>query len=622
VSSAFLDLLTEKVALGDGAMGTLLYERGVPAGVCYEELNLTDADLITGIHREYRGVGADVLETNTYQANPTHLAPRGLAGKVRDINYAGAKLALRAAGSKCLVAGAVGPTTAADPSAGDPLSPDEIAAAFSEQITVLAEAGVHAILLETFPDLDEILLAIDAARRVCDLPIIAQLIYSAPGRTAYGQPAAECAEACIERGAAVVGANCGRGVIRTLDAVRALAALDDVLISAFPNAGMPEIQDGRTYYAANEQYVAERVAEMADLGACLVGGCCGTGPAYISAIREALDARPAPGAPRVAVAPERVTVPEAPPEIGKGGLLDGLAPDRFPVIVEIDPPRQLRIEHVLHGARAVREAGADAVAIGDNPLAALRVGNIATGALVRQRTGIQVIAHVTCRDRNVIGLQAGLMGAHLLGLEAVLAVTGDPAALSDQPRASGVFDLNSYRLVDLISRLNSGHNLAGAPLEARTNFSIGVAVNFNAGRPDAELRRLARKRDAGAHFAMSQPVFAPEHAQRMIHEARSVGLPVFVGVFPLVSSRNAEFLHNEVPGIRVPDDARRRLAALETPDEQAAEGQTIARELIEAIVPSVDGIYLISPLNRWPRVVELVQFVRELAQKESDARGS
>ncbi|MFQ5810178.1 MAG: homocysteine S-methyltransferase family protein, partial [Armatimonadota bacterium] len=298
MSSAFLDLLTEKVALGDGAMGTLLYERGVPAGACYEELNVTDADLIAGIHRDYRDAGADVLETNTYQANLTHLAPRGLAEKVRDINYAGAKLALQAAGSRCFVAGAVGPTTAADPSASDtPLSPDEIAAAFSEQITVLAEAGVHAILLETFPDLDEILLAIDAARRVCDLPIIAQLIYPAPGRTAYGQPAAECAQACLERGAAVVGANCGRGVMRTLDAVRALAALEDAPISAFPNAGMPEIQDGRTYYAANEQYVAERVIEMADLGARLVGGCCGTGPAYIRAIREALGARPAPGAP-------------------------------------------------------------------------------------------------------------------------------------------------------------------------------------------------------------------------------------------------------------------------------------------------------------------------------------
>ena len=618
MASAFLDLLSEKVALGDGAMGTLLYERGVPAGVCYEELNLTDADLIAGIHREYRDAGADVIETNTYQANATHLAARGLADKVRDINYAAAKLALQAAGSRCFVAGAVGPTTAADPSASDThLSSDEIDAALSEQIAVLAEGGVHAILLETFTDLDEILLAIDAARRVCDLPIIAQLVYPAQGRTAYGRPAAECAQACLDHGAAIVGANCGRGVLPTLDAVQAITGLGELLVSAYPNAGMPEIQDGRTYYAAGEQYVADRVVEMVDLGARLVGGCCGTTPAYVRAIREALDAHAAPAPARVEVAPEARPVPEAPPEIGKGGFLDGLAADRFPIVVEIDPPRQLNIEHILEGARAVREAGADAVAAGDNPLAALRVGNIATGTLVRQRTGIQVIAHVTCRDRNVLGLQAELMGAHLLGLEAILAVTGDPASLSDQPRASGVFDLNSYRLVDLIARLNGGQNLAGSHLEARTNFSIGVAVNFNARRTDAELRRLAKKRDAGAHFAMSQPVFDPEHALRMIEESRSVGLPVFVGVFPLVSSRNAEFLHHEVPGISVPDQARARLAAIEAPEAQAAEGQSIARELIEAIVPSADGLYLISPLNRWHRTVELVRFGRELAKRQT-----
>lgn len=615
MSSAFLDLLSEKVALGDGAMGTLLYERGVPAGVCYEELNVSDPELIAGIHREYTEAGADVIETNTYRANATHLAARGLAEKMRDINYAGAKLALQVAGSRCFVAGSVGPTVAADPSAGDTLiSPDEIVAALSEQITALAEAGVHAILLETFTDLDEILLAIDAARRVCDLPVIAQLVYPVPASTAYGQPAAECAQACLERGAAVVGANCGRGVARTLDAVRALTAVGDLLVSAYPNAGMPELQDGRTYYAANEEYVAQRVVEMAGLGARLVGGCCGTTPSYIRAMREALDARAAPVAPRIAVAPSVAPAVEPPPKMGKGGFLDGLAPDRFPIVVEIDPPRQLSIEHMLEGGRAMREVGVDAIAAGDNPLAALRVGNIAAGALVRQRAGIQVIAHVTCRDRNVLGLQAELMGAHLLGLEAVLAVTGDPATLSDQPRASGVFDVNSYRLVELIASLNSGRNLAGSPLGARTNLSIGVAVNFNARRPDVELRRLARKRDAGAHFAMSQPVFAPDHAQRMIDEARPIGLPVFVGVFPLVSSRNAEFLHHEVPGIVIPDATRARLAACDTPEEQAAEGQIIARELIEAILPSADGLYLISPLNQWTRVVDLVRFAREWAE--------
>ncbi len=609
----FLDAIHEEIILGDGALGTYLYEKGVGLGTNTEFLNIIDPDLIFSVHEEYVRAGSRLIETNTFGANRLKLGNVGQASKVRQINLEGVALAAKAAGGEIYVAGSVGPSGVDMPMEADLNSTGEIREIFKEQISALLEGGVDLLILETFSSLDELLEALSVTRSLDrTIPVVAQMSYPSGGRTALGISAVDCARAALENGADIIGTNCGRGVKAMLPAIELLSAFrDQAPICAFPNAGIPEVIDHRTVYTTPTTYMASKVGEMVKQGVRLVGGCCGTTPAHIYEFRQHLHIR-RPAA-LYNIRTETGEPDQRRPHVstsGMGGLLESFDEDRLPVLVELDPPKHLDITNVLAGAAALKEAGADAITLAENPLAALRADNLSIAHLIRQGIGIQTILHLTCRDRNVLGLQAQIMGAHLLGIEGILAVTGDPATSSDQPGVSGVFDVNSYGLVKMISRFNQGFNMAGMSMRARTNFSVGVAFSFRPKNPDLQLRRLERKASLGAHFVMTQPIFDSGTVEDMVRLTENTGLMVFPGIFPLISARNAEFLHHEVPGISIPEGVRKTLWKYAEVEDQRKAALVLTLRLLEEIAQFVDGLYLISPLNKWDVPVKLLEAIR------------
>jgi len=410
-----------------------------------------------------------------------------------------------------------------------------------------------------------------------------------------------------ETGASVVGTNCGRGIDAMVLAIEKMSPLagEGVPLSAFPNAGMPELVGHRMIYPAQPGYMAARAREMIRNGVHLIGGCCGTTPAHIQEFRSALKIKP------VRVRGGRVDAGAQPEEhvAGEsrlGGFLSGLVPGRLPIIAELDPPTHLDVEPVLRGAEKLTEAGVDAISLGENPLAILRAGNLGVASLIRNRTGVQTIIHQTGRDLNALGLQSRMMEAHLLGIEAVLAVSGDSAAGTDQPGVSGVFDLRSHGLIAMLDGLNRGVNLAGRSIKEPTNFSIGAAFSFRPSNPELQISRLEKKAAYGARFVMTQPLFSRDVVEQMMERVKNLDILMFPGIFPLISSRNAEFLHNEVPGISVPEDLRKKLAGFAQVADQRKAALEYTARLIEEIAPFVDGLYLISPLNKWEIVVDFV----------------
>ncbi|RPI49209.1 MAG: bifunctional homocysteine S-methyltransferase/methylenetetrahydrofolate reductase, partial [Deltaproteobacteria bacterium] len=435
----FVEHLNEKVMLGDGALGTYLFEKGVDLEENTDLLNISDPDLVYSIHEEYIRAGSELIETNTFGANRFKMLKVGREQRVREINLKGAELACRAAGNEIFVAGSVGPTGVNFPLENGKIESGTVQNAFVEQMTALLEGGVDLFILETFTHLDELLLAIETAKRIApDIPIVAQMVYPFHGRTAIGLDALDCGRASVAAGAAVVGTNCGRGVKAMLSAVERLSYLkDEVFLSAFPNAGFPEIVEHRMVYSTPPAYMAEKVAEMVKSGVRLIGGCCGTTPAHIHEFRKYLHIKRHKAIQFVTSVEKSSDLPEGRKDsIGRGGMIESLRSDRIPVLVEVDPPKHLDIEGVLTGARALADAGADAITLAEHPLAVLRSDNLSLAHRIREETGIQTVLHLTCRDRNILGLQAQIMGAHVLGLEAILAVTGDPATSTDQPGVS------------------------------------------------------------------------------------------------------------------------------------------------------------------------------------------
>jgi methionine synthase / methylenetetrahydrofolate reductase (NADH) len=606
----FLERLQSEVLIGDGAIGTMLYARGVGLDANFEHLNLVRPSLVGDLHREYLAAGARLLETNTFGANLTKLAPIGLEKKLREINRQGALLARQAvadaglpAGSVCL-AGSVGPLARLRGEERE-LSPADMTAIYREQVTALAEGGVDLFALETFADLDQLLCALAAVQET-GLPAIASMAYLEGARTAAGVAAAAAARALTAAGAAVIGANCGAGPLEVLHTLQQLAGTTSLPLAAFANSGFPEYVDGRHIYRTTPDYFADRGAEMVAAGAVVVGGCCGTTPAHIRALAQRLQGlKPVTRTIAVTVAAPAEAPPARP---AAGGFLAGWG--RKPVVtVELDPPKGLDCRKVLAGARALKEAGADAINLAENPLARVRMGNIALARLIQDEVGIEVIVHVTCRDRNLLGLQSDLMGASLLGIRAILAVTGDPARLGDQAGASSVFDLNSFGLIKLLSDLNAGVNALGHPIGGGTGFTIGGALNPNSPRPELQVARLAKKVAAGASFAQTQPVFGVEPLRTVLALAAPLGIPVLPGIMPLVSERNCEYLHNEVPGITIPDEIRARMRGKEK-DAGVREGLLIAGELVTALKGEVGGFYLIAPFGRHEIVAELVREIK------------
>ncbi|WP_417911677.1 bifunctional homocysteine S-methyltransferase/methylenetetrahydrofolate reductase [Candidatus Electronema sp. TJ] len=609
----FLTYVHDHVVLGDGALGSYLFEQGVERGRNLDLLNAQAPELVLAAHEEYIRAGSQLIETNTFGANRFKLRKAGAGERVREICRLGAEIAGKAAGQRVYVAGSVGPTGFAFPLHEDEVTAEDIRAAFFEQALGLAEGGADLLILETFSSLEEILLAIAAARAAApQLPVVSQLIFPAKGLTVLGEDALLCGRRMRDAGAALVGTNCGRGMDAAVQAIARMSPLagEGTPLSVFPNAGMPELLDGRMLYPAQPAYMALRAKELLRSGVHLLGGCCGTTPAHIQEFRAALKIKPV----RVQVSgvERRSEEPAAAPAAFKnGGFLDSLQPGRLPIVVELDPPAHLDAEPVLQGAARIAAAGADAISLGENPLAVLRAGNLSMAALIRQRTGLQTILHQTGRDVNALGLQSRMMDAHLLGIEAVLAISGDSAAGTDQPGVSGVFDLRSYGLIAMLEGLNRGQSMAGQPLRKQTNFSVGCAFSYRPSESATQLRRLEKKAELGARFAMTQPLFSAAAVEQMLEQTHHIDLLVFPGIFPLISARNAEFLHNEVPGITVPQELRSRLAQFDQVADQRKAALEYTAELVSQIAPCIDGLYLISPLNKWEIALDFVVQARQ-----------
>jgi len=606
-------------------MGTYLYQQGFPVGISYEELNITRPDVIAGVHRSYYEAGARVIETNTFSANAAKLARYGLEGDAARINREAVRVARGAVGADAYVIGAIGSTRAGRRNA---LDAARVEAVLGEQIGHLLGEVVDGMLLETFYDLEELLLALRTIRRESQLPVICQLAVEDSGRTQDGFPLGEAFRRLEAEGADVAGLNCvsgPNGILRAIDAIEGPVSLP---LSVYPNAGVPDYVDGKITYGAGADYFGESARRFADRGAVIIGGCCGTTPAHIEAIAKSLAGyAPAPVAPSAPDAPSAVvrerieaSKPEQPaaaasaaePAKGEGDVFGpsivDLVRERHTVIVELDPPRDLDIRKFMAGAAALKEAGADAVTMADNSLAVTRMSNLALGALVKEQVGIRPLVHIACRDRNLIGTQSHMMGLDALGIDHILAVTGDPSRFGDLPDSSSVYDMTSFDMIRMIKQLNEGTAFSGKPLKQKAGFVVGAAFNPNVKYLEKAVQRLERKIESGADYIMTQPVYDTALIERIADATAHLTVPVFIGIYPLASGRNAEYLHNEVPGIQLSDEVRGRMAGLEG-EAGRAEGVRIAEELLDAAMERFNGIYLMTPFLFYDMTAKLTRYV-------------
>ncbi|WP_274361555.1 bifunctional homocysteine S-methyltransferase/methylenetetrahydrofolate reductase [Paenibacillus thermotolerans] len=615
-----LDVMNREVLVGDGAMGTYLYQLGFPVGISYEELNITKPDVIQSIHRQYVEAGANVLETNTFSANREKLSKFGLEGEVERINRAGVAAARAACEPETFVLGAVGSIRA-----GKRISIDDdaVRGAFKEQLQVLADTDIDGIILETFYEVQEAIIALRLARQMTDLPVICQLAVEIGGAAQDGVPVRKAFDMLRDEGADIVGFNCRIGPHGIIRLVEGLGGYPEAPLSVFPNAGLPAYVDGRFTYPAGPDYFGESALAFARLGVKLVGGCCGTTPEHIRSIRQAIDkinagegaGKPAAadvpsaklGAPAVAEKPKAEAVPA---EAEQDPTLVELVKTRHTVIVELDPPRDLSIDKFMRGARALKEAGVDAITMADNSLAMTRMSNLALGYLVKDKLNMRPLVHIACRDRNLIGTQSHLMGLHALGIDHVLAITGDPARFGDLPGSSSVYDLTSFEIIRMIKQLNDGVSFSGKPLKQKANFSVAAALNPNVRHLHKAVERLEKKIDAGADYVMTQPVYDPELVERLYEATKHIRIPIFIGIMPFTSGRNAEYLHNEVPGITLSDDVRKRMAGLEG-EEGRRVSLDISKELLDVTMKRFNGIYLITPFMAYEMTVELTKYIWE-----------
>ncbi|MBP3961121.1 bifunctional homocysteine S-methyltransferase/methylenetetrahydrofolate reductase [Paenibacillus lignilyticus] len=602
------EALQARILTGDGAMGTYLYGMGFPVGVSYEEFNVLRPEVIADVHRRYYEAGARVIETNTFSANLASLSHYGLDHEVEAINRAGVQIARDAVGSDAYVVGAVGSIRAGK---RKNIATTQLEQLFHQQMDALLNAGVDGILLETFYDLEEALLALRIARKLSDVPVIAQFAVEKEAVTQDGHPLAIAFNQLKQEGADVVGFNCRsgpNGIMRAIDSI-----VGDIVLplSVFPNAGIPDYVDGKYMFSATPEYFAQSARKFADRGARIIGGCCGTTPEHIAAIAKSLEGyTPQPVQPEAQQLPvqrERITLQSEQQPVSEPTIVD-LVQERHTVIVELDPPRDLNIQKFMDGARALKEIKADAVTMADNSLAVTRMSNIALASLVQHQVGIRPLVHIACRDRNLIGTQSHMMGLDALGIDHVLAVTGDPARFGDLPDSSSVYDLTSFEMIRMIKQLNEGVAFSGKALKQKANFITGAAFNPNVKYLDKAIARLEKKIDSGADYIMTQPVYDKELIVRIAEATKHLSVPIFIGIMPLASGRNAEYLHNEVPGIQLSDDVRRRMAGLEG-EEGRAEGVRIAEELLDTALEYFKGIYLITPFMFYEMTVQLTDYV-------------
>jgi len=592
------------LVVADGAMGTMLYNKGIFINRCFDELNLSEPRMVQDVHEQYLQAGADLIETNTFGANPVKLDPHGLAEKTVEINRAGAELARDAAGERAWVGGSIGPL-------GKPLSPigkisaSEAVEIFRQQIRGLVAGGVDLLMLESVGDLQEAAAAIKAAHKECDLPLVAMCTFPAEGRTLMGYTPEEVMTSLTRLGVDVVGANCSEGPHDMLNTIERLKlANEEMPVGAMPNAGNPRFHDDRVLYMASPEYMAEYARRFIQAGAHLVGGCCGTTPKHIRALKDMVKAL-APARPTVisAVPLEKAKKVEPAPIEERSPLGAKLARKsvmghKFLISVEMNPPRGHDIKKVLDAAEKLRFNGVDVVNIPDGPRASARMGALHIAVLIQQWVGMETLLHFTCRDQNLLGMQASLLGAHALGLRNVLAVTGDPPKLGDYPHVTAVYDVESIGLVRVLQALNRGVDMAVNPIGEKTRFLIGVGANPGATDLEREVRRFRYKVEAGANFCMTQPVYEPGVLENFLKRIEDCRIPVLVGILPLASSRNAEFLHNEVPGMQIPEPIRQRMAQAGKGEQARAEGIAIAQEALAATRHLVEGVYVMPPFGR------------------------
>jgi len=605
----------QQVIVFDGAMGTQLYNKGVFINQCYDELNLRAPDLVRDVHKAYRKAGAEVLETNTFGASRIKLAQYGLQTQVAEINRAAAKIAREVAEDDLLVAGAVGPLGIRLEPFG-PTSVDEARAAFREQLQALKDGGCDLFILETFADVHEIEQAILAAHEVdSTIPVIAQMTIGSDCHTPYGVTVEDLAQSLDAFGADVIGLNCSVGPQIILDAIEKMSPVSRRKLSAQPNAGMPRDVSGRSMYMASPEYMATYAHHLVQAGAKIVGGCCGTTPEHIAAMVEGV--RPlSPRQPRVPRRERRQVQAELPPEdpgvqpvpLAERSKWGGkIARGEFVTSVEIVPPRGVDATKMLKDTRALREAGVDAVNVPDGPRAQSRMGALLTSVLIEQQVGIETVIHYCCRDRNLLGMLSDLLGAAAVGLRNLLLITGDPPKMGPYPNATAVFDIDAIGLTNLVSQLNHGLDPGGNAIGAPTRFTIGVGVNPAALDPTQELKRFEWKVEAGAEYAITQPVFDVQQLENFLTTIEHTRIPIVAGIWPLVSHRNAEFLANEVPGVVVPAKVidRMRVASAKSKEHGVAEGIAIAREMLERVRPHVQGVQVSAPFGKVELALEV-----------------
>jgi methionine synthase I (cobalamin-dependent)/5,10-methylenetetrahydrofolate reductase len=598
----FLDLLADnRPHVFDGAMGTMLYSKGVFINRCYDELNVKDPDIVREVHRAYIKAGAELIETNSFGANRAKLAEHGLEAHVVEINARAASLAKDVARGRALVGGAIGPLGIRIEPYG-PTSVSETRAIFREQVTGLLEGGVDFFILETFGDLVEIHEALLAVRELSDLPVIAQMTVQEDGNTIYGTAPDVLTRRLDAWAADVIGLNCSVGPHGVLSAIERIAPLTTRKLSAQPNAGLPREINGRKMYMASPEYMAKYSQRLIRAGVKFVGGCCGTTPEHIKRIADAVHA----------IAPRQVMVTAAPVEVG--GAVEPkplaersewgrrIAAGELVTTVEIVPPKGITPAKMLSGVRMLKAAGVNAVNVPDGPRAQMRMGVLPTATLVEQIVGSETVVHYCCRDRNLLGMLSDLLGAHALGLRNLLLITGDPPKMGPYPEATAVFDIDSIGLTNLVARLNRGLDPGGNPIGEPTSFTIGVGVNPGAPDLEHELKRFYWKVEAGAEYAITQPVFDPEQLLSFIDaiKQRGIWIPIVAGIWPLVSARNAEFMANEVPGVVVPPEIVQRMQrASERGSEFALqEGIAIAREMYDRVRNHVQGLQVSAPFGR------------------------
>ncbi len=608
------DLIGETTLLADGAMGTMLHSRGISFDKCFDELNLANPGAVADIHREYIEAGAQLILSNTFGANRFKLTKHGLDKSVAEINQAGVELARKitnASSKKVLVAGDVGPLGVRIAPFGR-VQPEQARLAFGEQIEALCAANADLIVIETMSDLHEIQVAIKAARQVCGLPLVASVTFTRDDRTVLGDDPAQVARTLQEAGADVIGVNCSGGPAQLLRLLKQMHhAVPDGKFWVKPNAGWPEQIGGRIMYPADPDYFGDYALSFREAGASIVGGCCGTTPQHIAAMRKALDTAPAINPSHITSMPAEDVIEAAQEQPTE--LAQKLAGGKFVISVEVDPPRGLSTHKLLAGASLLAEAGADVINVADSPMARMRMSAWAVCDVVQRRVNIETTLHFPTRGRNLLRVQGDLLAAHALGIRNVFVVMGDPTAIGDYPEAMDNYDLVPSGLIKLIKQgFNAGVDHSGASIGQPTNFFVGAALNLCAPEPKQETRNVRRKLRAGTDFFLTQPIFRPQDGSDFLDiyagEFGRLEQPVLVGIMPLVSLRHANFLNHEVPGISIPDAIIRRM---EQAGEQASrEGVRIAVELIEQIKPWAQGVYIMPQFSRFDLIAEIIDQVK------------